>query len=138
MVQGHQRGAAGGFAGVRPSGAVGVAQASLVCPATDCATGSFTEVAEEIAPVRSALTTRAGRWATTAVGRDARAVSDVADELGCDWHTVNKAVLAWGEALLAVDVDRVGSVEALGLDETLFGREGRWRCALILTRMGCD
>ena len=42
-------------------------------------------------------------------------------------HTVNKAVLAWGEALLAVDCDRVGSVEALGLDETLFGREGRWR-----------
>ena len=28
---------------------------------------------------------------------------------------------------MAVDVDRVGSVEALGLDETLFGREGRWR-----------
>ena len=97
------------------------------CPATDFATGSFTETNEEIAPVRSALTTRAGRWAATAVGRDARAVTDVANELGCDWHTVNKAVLAWGEALLAVDCDRVGSVEALGLDETLFGREGRWR-----------
>ena len=97
------------------------------CPATDCVTGSFTETNDEIAPVRSALTTRAGRWATTAVGRDARAVSDVAAELGCDWHTVNKAVLCWGEALLAADCDRVGSVEALGLDETLFGREGRWR-----------
>ena len=97
------------------------------CPATDCVTGSFTEVADEIAPTRSALTTRAGRWATTAVGRDARAVSDVAAELGCGWHTVNKAVLAWGEARLAVDADRVGSVEALGLDETRFGREGRWR-----------
>ena len=35
----------------------------------------------------------------------------------CDWHTVNKAVLAWGEALLDADCDRV-SVEALGLDET--------------------
>ena len=32
MVQGHQRGAAGVLAGVRPSGAVGVAQASLVLP----------------------------------------------------------------------------------------------------------
>ena len=61
------------------------------------------------------------------MGRDAPAVSDVAAELGCDWHTVNKAVLCWGEALLAADCDRVGSVEALGLDETLFGREGRWR-----------
>ena len=85
------------------------------CPAADCVTDSFSEVADEIAPAQAALTTRA-------VGRDARAVSDVAAELGCDWHTVNKAVLCWGEALLAVDVERVGSVEALGLDETLFGR----------------
>ena len=97
------------------------------CPAVGCATGSFTETNEVIAPARSALTTRAARWATAAVGRDGRAVSDVAAELGCDWHTVNKAVLAWGEALLAADTERVGAVVALGLDETLFGREGRWR-----------
>lgn len=97
------------------------------CAASGCATTSFTETDEVIAPARSALTTRAGRWATTAVGRDARAVSDVAAELGCDWHTVNKAVLVWGEALLTADADRVGAVEALGLDETLFGRESRWR-----------
>ena len=64
---------------------------------------------------------------TLAVGRDARAVSDVANELGCDWHTINNAVLGWGEALLAADTDRVGSVEALGLDETLFGRHRPWR-----------
>ena len=42
------------------------------CPATDFATGSFTETNEEIAPVRSALTTRAGvgqqqRWVVTLV-----------------------------------------------------------------------
>ena len=30
------------------------------CPAADCATGSFSEVVEEIAPARAALTTRAG------------------------------------------------------------------------------
>ena len=36
-------------------------------------------------------------------------------------------MLCWGEALLAADVERVGAVEALGLDETLFGRQGRWR-----------
>ena len=40
---------------------------------------------------------------------------------------MNRAVLSWGEALLAADCERVGAVEALGLDETLFGREGRWR-----------
>ena len=94
------------------------------CPAAGCGVGSFTEVAEEIAPARTA---RAGRWATVQVGRDARPVSDVASELGCDWHTANRAVLSWGAALLATDCDRVGAVSALGLDETLFGRQGVWR-----------
>ncbi len=61
------------------------------------------------------------------MGRDARPVTDVAAELGCDWHTANRAVLAWGEALLAANTARVGTVEALGLDGTLFGRHGRWR-----------
>ena len=69
------------------------------CPAASCDVGSFTEVDEQIAPARSALTARAGRWPTVAVGRDARPVADVAAELGCDWHTANRAVLAWGEAL---------------------------------------
>ena len=62
-----------------------------------------------------------------AVGRDGRSVSDVASELGCDWHTVNDAVMAWGQALLDADTARVGDVSALGLDETLYKREGRWR-----------
>ena len=62
-----------------------------------------------------------------AVGHDARPVADVASELGCDGHTANRAVLAWGEALLAADCDWVGAVEALGLDETLFWRSGPWR-----------
>ena len=97
------------------------------CPAGGCEVGSFTEVDERIAPARAALTARAGRWATMAVGRDGRPVSDVASELGCDWHTVNGAVMAWGEALLDADCDRVGGVSALGLDETLYKREGRWR-----------
>ena len=97
------------------------------CPAAGCGVGSFTEIAEEIAPARAALTARAGRWGAVQVGRDARPVSDVASELGCDWHTANRAVLAWGEALLAADCGRFGAVEALGLDETLFGHQGVWR-----------
>ncbi|MXV89573.1 MAG: ISL3 family transposase [Acidimicrobiia bacterium] len=66
------------------------------------------------------------------MGREARPISDVAGELGCDWHTVNRAVLSRGQALLAADAERVGAVEAFGLDETLFGRYGRWR-----TRVWC-
>ena len=61
------------------------------------------------------------------VGRHGRAVSDVAGELDCDWHTVNDAVVAYGEALLAADTARVGAVDSLGLDETLFVRTGRFR-----------
>jgi transposase len=43
--------------------------------------------------------------------------------LGCDWHTVNDAVLAYGTALID-HPDRFGDVHALGLDEVLFVREG--------------
>ena len=114
VVQGRQRGELGGPAGVRAPGAPRVAQLAVSLPTCDVA--SFTEVDEQIAPARSALTARAGRWATIAVGRDARPVPDVAAELGCDWHTAYRAVLAWGEALLADDTKRVGAEEASGLD----------------------
>ena len=48
-------------------------------------------------------------------------------ELGCEWDTVNRAVISWGEALLNGDAGRVGRVTAVGLDETLFVRRGRWK-----------
>lgn len=44
-----------------------------------------------------------------------------------DWHAINDAVIAYGTALLDADDDRVGAVEALGVDEMLFARQGRWR-----------
>ena len=99
----------------------------LCCREPLCPAGSWTYVDERIAAPSMLLTTRAARWATRQVGRHGRAVSDVADELDCDWHTVNDAVVAYGEALLAADIDRVGAVDALGLDETLFVRTGRFR-----------
>ena len=46
------------------------------------------------------------------VGRNARSVNEVAGELGCDWHTVNDTVLAYGEALLDADADRFGDSRA--------------------------
>ena len=46
-------------------------------------------------------------------------MTEVAKYLGCAWDTVDKAVGRWGEALLEADTDRVGAVDALGLDETL-------------------
>ena len=43
------------------------------------------------------------------------------------WHTVNREIVRWGDALLEADIDRFGQVEAVGVDETLFWRKGRWR-----------
>jgi transposase len=96
------------------------------CPAPGCTLGSFTETAEHVAAARLVMTDRAGRWATEQVGRNGRTINELAVELGCDWHTINDTVIAYGTALVD-DPDRIGDVEALGLDETLFARLGRWR-----------
>lgn len=96
------------------------------CPEPDCATVTFTEQAPTIAARRAKVTDRAGRWVTEQVGFHGRSVSEVARDLGCDWHTVMDAVVAYGTPLVE-DPDRIGAVNALGLDETLFARTGRWR-----------
>ncbi len=72
------------------------------------------------------MTDRAGRWVTRQIGQAGRAISDVAGELGCDWHTINKTIHAFGTPLLD-DPHRIGEVTALGLDETLFFKKGRWK-----------
>lgn len=106
------------------------------CRAAECPGGSWTVLDDRIAAARCALSDRAARWATRQVGRLGRSVNEVAGELGCDWHTVNDALVAYGEALLEADTDRVGDVEALGLDETLFFRKGprhlkRWATSVV-------
>jgi len=96
------------------------------CPSQGCPVGSFTESAPHIAAARLVMTDRAGRWVTEQVGRHRRSVNELAVELGCDWHTINDTVIAYGTPLVE-DPARIGEVEALGLDETLFARLGRWR-----------
>lgn len=99
----------------------------LWCPRRWCRQGSWTHEDPRIAAPRLSVTDRAGRWATLQVGRNGRAVSDVASELGASWHAINDAVVAYGQALLDADHDRVGHVSALGVDEVLFARHGLWR-----------
>lgn len=96
------------------------------CSDETCPTKTWTEQEPRIAAPRLALTDRAGRWVTFQVGKHGRTVNEVAQDLGCDWHTVNDAVIAYGTELVD-DENRIGDVEALGLDETLFWRLGRWR-----------
>jgi transposase len=95
------------------------------CPEPSCPMGSWTEDEPRIASKRLMMTDRAGRWITEQVGRCARSVAEVARELGCDWHTVNDAVIAYGGALVD-HPDRFGVVAALGLDEVLMLRRGPW------------
>lgn len=96
------------------------------CPERSCPVGSWTSEQPAIAAPRLGLTDRAARWATEQVGRFGRTVNEVAVELGCDWHTVNDTVIAYGLPLVE-DPARIGEPIAVGLDETLFCREGRWR-----------
>ena len=67
-----------------------------VCPHVGCPAGSWTQTDPRIAWPRMLLTDRAGRWATEQVGRCARSVNEIAIELGCDWHTINDTVIAYG------------------------------------------
>ena len=87
-----------------------------------------------IASSRCVMTTRAARWATLQVGKHGRAVSEVADDLGCDWHMVMDAVVLFGEPLIN-DPDRYGAVTAVGLDETLYKRDGVYRRQLWSTQI---
>ncbi len=95
-----------------------------MCPDDDCPMGSWTEEDDRIAGPRQLLTSRSARWATRQVGKHARSVNELAGEFGCDWHTVNDTVIAYGEALLDADDGRIGEVTALGLDEVLVVRLG--------------
>lgn len=96
------------------------------CPNAVCAVVTFVEVDDRIADARAAITDRAGRWATFQVGRHGRAVSEVARDLGCDWHTVMDAVVRHGRVLID-DPNRIGTTIAVGLDEVLFCRLGTFR-----------
>ena len=90
--------------GVRPASSGTSAAGSA--PSPTCPVGSWTEEDERIGAPRMAISDRAGRWVTEQVGRYARSVNEIAAELGCDWHTVNDTVIAYGTALVDDDPDR--------------------------------
>jgi transposase len=96
------------------------------CTNQSCAMRSWTWMDPRIAAAQQRMTDRAGRWATLQVGYHGRSVSEVAHDLGCDWHTIMDAVIAYGEPLVD-DPGRIGDTDALGLDETLFCKTGRYR-----------
>ena len=102
------------------------------CAEQGCPASTWTEVDERIAAPRLKMTDRAGRWATFEVGKNGRTVAEVAEHLGCDWHTINDAVLAYGQALVD-HPERFGDVSSLGLDEDLMVKIGEWRRQQFVT-----
>jgi transposase len=103
------------------------------CPDLDCEMRSWTAEDVRIAPARGAMTDRGGRWVCEQVGRLGRTVAELARELGCDCHGQRRGDRLRHGTALVEDPDRIGDVDALGLDETLFCRQGWWRTQLWST-----
>lgn len=93
------------------------------CVNPQCPTKSWVLSDHRIAAKNCLLSTRAAKWATRQVG-GGRTASEVAEELDCDWHTVNDAVITYGAALLDADRKRLNKTTAIGLDETAFVKVG--------------
>mgnify|MGYP002682438850 CR=1 FL=1 len=104
----------------------------LACRESACPATTWTCEDHRIAAKNCLLTTRCAKWATVQVGKG-RAVSDVAAELNCDWHTVNDAVMTYGQALLDADRKRLNATTAIGLDETSFLKLGSARSRSYVT-----
>ena len=88
------------------------------CWDRDCPRGTWTETNPAIRS-RASLSERARREACRRVGRDGHSVAQVARDLGVGWSTVMTAVRDYGQPLVD-DPDRIGTVDALGMDETSF------------------
>ena len=86
------------------------------CEEPGCAARTWTETSPWFS-ARCLLTNRAGAECCRQVGRNARPVSQLAAELGVCWDTVMDAVREHGEPRVD-DPERVGTVRALGVDET--------------------
>ncbi len=102
------------------------------CVDPACAMKSWVLRDHRIAAKSCLLTTRAAKWATEQVGTG-RSVKEVAHELSCEWHTVNDAVLIYGQALLVADTKRLTKTTAIGLDETSFVRLAEQRTGYATT-----
>ncbi len=98
----------------------------MTCPNDACATQSFTLGDHRIAAKGCMLTTRAAKWVVKEIG-SGQTISHLAKELDCSWDSVNTAMRIYGAALLAADTKRLKETTAIGLDETLFVRQGPYK-----------
>ena len=86
------------------------------CGDADCATKTWTETSEEIAP-RAVLTERARAEIARRVGPGCESVAAVARSFGVAWPTAMDAVRDHGQPRID-HLSRLGAPTAIGLDET--------------------
>lgn len=88
------------------------------CPDSDCATSTWTESFEQVAP-RASLTCRARARLADMVNIDGVSISAAAVEFGVGWHTANAAVAEHTDPVVD-DPARFDYVTAIGVDEKRF------------------
>ncbi len=86
------------------------------CPDADCATNTWSEVSDEIAP-RAVLTERARAEIARRVGPGCESVAAAARSFGVAWPTAMDAVSDHGQPRID-HLSRLGAPTAIGLDET--------------------
>ena len=89
------------------------------CPEATCPVKSFSEVDDELAPPRSAWTTRARWWAVSQLRREHACIAGLARQLGVAWDTTWAGVRPLLQAA-ADDEARFGGVHTLGVDEHIW------------------
>lgn len=72
-----------------------------------------------IASSRSRMTTIAAKWCVKQL-IEGDTIARLAEKLQCDWHTIDRAISLYGNALLEADTERIRHTQAIGLDETAF------------------
>ena len=106
----------------------------LKCLEPTCDISTFTEANPQIAGSNLRLTTRAAKWSVEQVGRLGRSVYEVSGDIGASWHAVNDAVIRLGR-ILVDDPGRIREVKAIGLDETLMMRRGKFKKQIYSTQI---
>ncbi len=103
-----------------------------------CPTTTFSE-AHDVASPRTALTTRAVAWATSALSYDDTTVSALARHLGVDWHTAWDAIEVEAKARTS-NPDLLSGVKTLGVDEHIWrpSRIGVDRAVTIIVDLSRD
>ena len=83
-------------------------------------------------PPRAKLSFGALRWGLVCLIADNMSINRIATHPAVAWHTVNEAILAYGEELLLADSTRFEGVRVIGVDEHVWRHRGGDRYATVI------